>query len=110
LTKVLSIKVNDIIGNESFAQKQIDQLIASNETFAIFDNGNLYAKNAWIEGHINAKSGLIGDLEIAAGALQTKDFNPSSLKGWRIDDEMAYLNNATFRGTIKSSFFEYGEV
>jgi hypothetical protein len=39
-------------------------LIDPNENLAIFDNGNLYAKNAWIEGNIRATSGTLGNLDI----------------------------------------------
>ena len=59
LTKVMSIKANGFVGSEPFDNtgEEISRLIEDNETFAIFDNGNLYAKNAWIEGHIRATSG-----------------------------------------------------
>jgi hypothetical protein len=67
LTKVMSIKVNGFVGSEPFDNtgEEISRLIEDNETFAIFDNGNLYAKNAWVEGHIRADSGaILGTLEV----------------------------------------------
>jgi hypothetical protein len=47
-------------------------LIGENENFALFDNGNLYAKNAWIEGNIRATSGNIsGKLVVGPESSQT---------------------------------------
>lgn len=69
LTKVFSVKSAvdgyNLKGNlkekkeyfKQFTQAQLSTLIDSNENLAIFDNGNLYAKNAWIEGNIRATSG-----------------------------------------------------
>lgn len=69
LTKILSVKSAvdgyDLKGElksqkdyfKQFTQADINTLIDSNENLAIFDNGNLYAKNAWIEGNIRATSG-----------------------------------------------------
>jgi hypothetical protein len=59
LTKVMSIKTNGFVGSEPFDHtgEEISRLIEDNETFAIFDNGNLYAKNAWVEGYIRATDG-----------------------------------------------------
>jgi hypothetical protein len=45
-------------------------LIDPNENLAIFDNGNLYAKNAWIEGNIHATSGTFTGT-IKASTIQT---------------------------------------
>jgi hypothetical protein len=45
-------------------------LIDPNENLAIFDNGNLYAKNAWIEGTINATDGkFTGEIEATVGKI-----------------------------------------
>ena len=77
LTKILSVKSvvdgYDLKGKlnnnkdyfKQFTQADIDTLIDSNENLAIFDNGNLYAKNAWLEGNIRATSGnILGELLI----------------------------------------------
>lgn len=70
LTKVFSVKANGNVGLEQFSNDQITQLIERNENFAIFDNGNLYAKNAWIEGHINATDGSFsGKIEATEGHI-----------------------------------------
>lgn len=89
LTKVFSVKVNDGVGEEQFINNPYELgLISDNETFAIFDNGNLYAKNAWIEGHINATSG--------------------SFSG-RIEANEGYINTL-ISGTIKSVVFEKEKI
>lgn len=66
LTKIMSIKTNTAVGLEQWQGNEMPQgLIENDETFAIFDNGNLFAKNAWLEGHIRAKSGnIIGALTV----------------------------------------------
>ena len=116
LTKIMSVKVNGFVGNEPFSVNQINKLIENNETFAIFDNGNLYAKNAWIEGHINATSGSftghleastgsIGEIIIKNGGLQSKNYNSLTKTGWRLDGESATieLTDAIFHGTIQAT-------
>jgi hypothetical protein len=117
LTKVLSIKINDIIGDEQFKAdpaKSIAEgglgLIANNETFAIFDNGNLYAKNAWIEGNIEALSGHIAGVKIDDKSIYTDNFGTSSA-GWKIDKfGSAWFNDVTVSGKISSTIFEYNKV
>lgn len=106
LTKVLSIKVNDIIGNEWFVDDPESLgLISSNETFAIFDNGNLYAKNAWIEGNIRANEGYIGGIDILNGSLVQRD------RKFEINqDGTAIFSNAIISGTLKTTVFEYDQV
>jgi hypothetical protein len=69
LTKVLSVKSNDFMPIELFSQDDIDIIIEKNENLAIFDNGNLFAKNAWIEGNINATSGTISGTLSVSGTL-----------------------------------------
>jgi hypothetical protein len=49
---------------EIFSSDSISYLIETNENFAIFDNGNLFAKNAWIEGNIDATSGILRNLKV----------------------------------------------
>lgn len=118
LTKVLSIKVNDIIGNEPFTQEQIDQLIASNETFAIFDNGNLYAKNAWIEGHIQATSGYFRNVDIFGELKVGKEDNTENIGrifqadgNWSINgDGTAFFKNAIVSGKISTAIFEKQKI
>ena len=54
---MFSIKSNEKINSKQFSSDDLGILLEKNENFALFDNGNLYAKNAWIEGNINATSG-----------------------------------------------------
>jgi hypothetical protein len=84
----------------------ISNYISDKETFAIFDNGLLYAKNAYIEGHINATSGSftgeikadtgnIGNILISSGGLQSVNYpqkQGDQAAGWRIDPQ----GSATF--------------
>ena len=120
LTKVFSVKANGNIGLEQFNEAQIPQLIEQNENFAIFDNGNLYAKNAWIEGHIRATSGsFTGNIEASSGniggivinplndndgGIQSKNYSPLEHKGWKLSQNGDFeLNNGTFHGTIQAT-------
>ena len=127
LTKVFSIKANANVGLEQFSQKTIDNLIEKNENFAIFDNGNLFAKNAWIEGNINATSGTftngtLGDLQVF-GTLeigqQINDKNEIISSGilkhidgnWEINgDGSAFFKNVTVSGKIETAIFEHNKV
>lgn len=111
LTKVMSVKANDYTPNQQFTAQQISQLIDKNENFAIFDNGNLYAKNAWIEGNIRATSGnILGQLVIGEegdsyGSIIHADGS------WAINgDGTATFNNVNISGTISTAVFEYDKV
>lgn len=105
LTKVFSIKSNATLPTEQFAEENINNLIEENENFALFDNGNLYAKNAWIEGNINATSGEIsGDL-IVSGSLHHKK------EKWKINsDGSAYFGDVIISGKIQTATFEYNNI
>lgn len=111
LTKVMSVKANDYTSNQQFTAQQISQLIDKNENFAIFDNGNLYAKNAWIEGNIRATSGnilgqlVIGEKGDSYGSIIHADGS------WAINgDGTATFNNVNISGTISTAVFEYDKV
>lgn len=109
LTKVLSVKSNDTVGIEQFNQNILDKVLDENENFAVFDNGNLFAKNAWIEGNIRATSGdILGELVIGregAGTLRHEN------NSWKLlSDGTALFNNVTVSGTITSAVFEYNKV
>ena len=126
LTKVFSIKVNNAFYNdgqgEQFTGDQIKRLIANNETFAIFDNGNLYAKNAWIEGHIQATSGeftgkiIATEGEITGTLIVGREDNTiSAIKAannnWSINgDGTAFFKNAVVSGKISTAIFEKQKI
>ena len=90
LTKILSVKSvvdgYDLKGKlnnnkdyfRQFTQADIDTLIDSNENLAIFDNGNLYAKNAWIEGSIRATDGYFTGT-VTAAKLQAVSFSKENI-------------------------------
>ena len=105
LTKVFSVKANAAVPLAQFTETEIGRIIETNENLAIFDNGNLFAKNAWIEGNINATSGKIsGFLEVSGTLKHSND-------EWKIsDDGTAYFKNVDVSGTIKSVIFEYEKV
>lgn len=74
--------------------RKIEQtgLLAQNETFALFDNGCLVAKNAYIEGNIRATTGKVGALNIEKdGTLLTDNYNEELRTGFKIDSN-GYLN------------------
>ena len=108
LTKVFSVKSNDTIEIEQFNEELLSQIIDKNENFAIFDNGNLFAKNAWIEGNIHATTGFIGGLKIVDNGIGTEVFSKNI--GWRITPEEARFNNVIVSGSIKAATFEYQEI
>lgn len=118
LTKVLSIKVNNNIGLEEFTEDNIKQLIEKNETFAIFDNGNLYAKNAWIEGHIQATSGYFRNVDIFGELKVGKEDNTENIGrifqadgNWSINgDGTAFFQNAVISGKISTAIFEKQKI
>jgi hypothetical protein len=99
LTKVFSVKANAKVGLEQFKDEDISKVIEKNENFAIFDNGNLFAKNAWIEGHIRATSGTIGEVLIEDGGLQSTGFFETQ-NGWRISPSGNAYFNQGFIGNI----------
>lgn len=118
LTKVLSIKVNNNIGLEQFTEDNIKQLIEKNETFAIFDNGNLYAKNSWIEGHIQATSGYFRNVDIFGELKVGKEDNTENIGrifqadgNWSINgDGTAFFQNAVISGKISTAIFEKQKI
>lgn len=90
--------------------------------FIVNDAGYVFAKNAQIQGRIDASSGSItGPLWIGSttngvlidgenGSLQSTSF-VSSAVGWRIDKGgNAEFNNATVRGKLTSVIFEMSTV
>lgn len=90
--------------------------------FVVNDAGYVFAKNAQIQGHIDASSGSItGPLWVGSttngilidgenGSLQSTPF-VSSAVGWRIDKGgNAEFNNATVRGKLTSVIFEMSTV
>ena len=124
LTKIMSIKINEKVNlknnkYETWSDETMKSLVADNETFAIFDNGNLYAKNAWLEGHIRATSGnIIGVLYVGdktkedpgividgeMGEIRTSNYKEDSQTqdsiGWRITKDKAFLQGAVFSGNV----------
>lgn len=90
--------------------------------FVVNDAGYVFAKNAQIQGRIDASSGSItGPLWVGPttngvlidgenGSLQSTPF-ASSAVGWKIDkDGNAEFNNATVRGKLTSVIFEMSTV
>lgn len=90
--------------------------------FVVNDAGYVFAKNAQIQGRIDASSGSItGPLWVGSttngilidgenGSLQSTPF-VSSAVGWRIDKGgNAEFNNATVRGKLTSVIFEMSTV
>ena len=111
LTKVFSVKSAvdgyDLKGAlkdkkdffKQFTKKQLEVLIDPNENLAIFDNGNLYAKNAWIEGTINATDGkFTGEIEATVGKIIGELFVG---KESETDEDFILIDGKT--GTIKSN-------
>lgn len=97
-------------------KEHIALILEKNAKFYVTFDGNLYAQNAFIEGHIDAREGTLQNLQINGnlivaqnGALQSDNYIPSSA-GWRIDDSGAEFNSITVRGALKVASFEYGEV
>jgi hypothetical protein len=90
--------------------EQLATLIEPNENLAIFDNGNLYAKNAWIEGNIRAISGsILGTMTI--GDEATTGVIKHANGAWSINgDGTAFFNNVNVSGTISSAVFEYDKI
>ena len=123
LTKVFSVKSAvdgyDLKGNlinkkeyfKQFNEEQIATLIDPNENLAIFDNGNLYAKNAWVEGNIRATGGnILGTLSIGKEAGTTGVIKHAN-NAWSINgDGTAFFNNVNISGTISSAVFEYNKI
>lgn len=128
LTKVFSVKSvvdgYDLKGAlkdkkdffKQFTKEQLDVLIDSNENLAIFDNGNLYAKNAWIEGNIRAISGnILGKLQVGEkgsviiDGIDQRIFHSDN--GWSINnDGTAHFNNVEISGTITAAVFNYNKI
>lgn len=90
--------------------------------FVVNDAGYIFAKNAQIQGRVDASSGSItGPLWIGSttngvlidgenGSLQSTPFVSSAI-GWRIDKGgNAEFNNATVRGKLTSVIFEMSTV
>lgn len=131
LTKILSVKSAvdgyDLKGAlkdkkdyfKQFSVEQLATLIEPNENLAIFDNGNLYAKNAWIEGHIRATSGTFtGTIEAEAGyigGIKIEQFGLSSGtengNNWQIlADGTGRFSNVEVSGTISAAVFSYDKI
>ena len=131
LTKVMSIKANDLTPLEQFSDDNIKNLIETNENFALFDNGNLYARNAWIEGTINATDGSFsGRIEATNGVLKNLQALGEIIVGketvegkenygllrdannkWAIHGNgSAFFENITISGKIKTAIFEHEKV
>ncbi len=129
LTKVFSIRTNAQVKLEPFKAEHIEQVIdrTGNETFAIFDNGNLYARNAWVEGRIDATGGTIsGNMDVTGilkvgpkdryiringklGTIYTHDYFPGE-KGWMISPLLAEFENGKFRGALLDTLIETVKV
>lgn len=90
--------------------------------FIVNDAGYVFAKNAQIQGRVDASSGSISGpfwvgpttggilIDGENGSLQSTPF-ASSAVGWRIDkDGNAEFNNATVRGKLTSVIFEMSTV
>lgn len=133
LTKILSVKslvdgydLKDTLkGSEELFKQFIDEdikvLIDPNENLAIFDNGNLYAKNAWIEGHIRATDGeFTGTVHATDGEFGEKNSDHIKITGtsiqssngnWLLNyDGTASFKNVNVAGTISSAVFEYDKI
>lgn len=105
---------------EQFTEDDIKKLIESEENLAIFDNGNLYAKNAWIEGTVSATDGVFNGTIYATGGRIGRGTNYISINEngikqsdgkWNINyDGTAQFENVTVNGKISSAIFEYGKV
>lgn len=135
LTKVFSVKSavnkyklndelvqseNDQKRFEQFTEDDIKKLIESEENLAIFDNGNLYAKNAWIEGTVNSTDGIFnGTINATSGrigsGLNYISINENQIMSsngkWSINyDGTAQFKDVTISGKISSAIFEYGKI
>ena len=111
LTKVFSVKENLVSSFTQFSEDDISNVIDDNENFAIFDNGNLYAKNAWIEGHIRAMSGnILGTLEVGSEESQLGMIKHANDSWWISGDGTARFDNIILSGTINKADFAYNEV
>jgi hypothetical protein len=140
LTKVLSVKSavdqydlkNNLNNNKElfkqFTAEQLATLIDPNENLAIFDNGNLYAKNAWIEGNIRATGGnILGNLMVGIESPNKTSIMIEGEKGrisakrlteegtyfepWAIShDGEARFQDAIISGTLSSTVFEYDKI
>lgn len=62
--------VTTIVGDRITAGRITD---ASGDNYFDLDTGELRAINAYLQGHVEADSGLIGDVEIVDGGLKTPD-------------------------------------
>ena len=127
LTKVFSVKANAFLPTEQFTQRNITKLIEENENFAIFDNGNLYARNAWIEGNIRATDGTfkgkvyadegeLNDLSVLGaitvkGPYGTIKSETDGDSAWVINsDGTASFRNVKVSGKIETAIFEHEKV
>lgn len=110
-SKILSI-------NYSYTDENNNEI--EEETIALFDSGHLYAKNAYIEGHIEATSGNIGGATILPdkmiiknGGLEiinTKIPEEDDQRLLWFDSENGNLyikGNGEFTGTIKATDGEF---
>jgi hypothetical protein len=86
-------------------------LIDPNENLAIFDNGNLYAKNAWIEGHIRATDGTFtGNIEAKSGSIGNVNIENGGLKAKSgafelTRDGTLIAQNGKFSGVLETTTF-----
>ena len=120
LTKIFSVRANGHTKLEQFTENQLDDLIDrnGNENFAIFDNGNLYAKNAWIEGHIQATSGYFRNVDIFGELKVGQEDNTENIGrifqadgNWSINgDGTAFFKNAVISGKISTAIFEKQKI
>ena len=116
LTKVFSVKANDTLTTDQLNLRDIRGLIEENEQLAIFDNGALFAQNAYIEGTINATSGkfengILGNLSVQ-GVLTLDSGSIKDKTGqWEIEGNgTAHFKNAIISGKLQSTIFEHNEI
>ena len=127
LTKVFSVRSNALLPLEQFNEYDINEIIDTNENFALFDNGNLYARNAWIEGNIRATDGTfkgkvyadegeLNDLSVLGaitvkGPYGTIKSETDGDSAWVINsDGTASFRNVKVSGKIETAIFEHEKV
>lgn len=83
----------------------------------IKSNGTAEFQDAIIRGHIDAISGTLQNLDITGditvdqnGYIQSNNYNPNNLTGWRITDTTATFNDVVARGTIYATAGELGDL
>lgn len=112
--------------NNTVSTLNENELTRIDSTFAVTENGTLYASNAHIQGSIIATSGkiendfLIGNENYGIiingqekeSSISTAQFSSGAGGyGWKISsDGTAEFNNILARGKIQSSVFEYNKI